>query len=893
MEVDLKKFQNTLPYASELYGVYQPLIGWRSQVTDDRISAGRNLARAAALKNLISRFTPNTVVSGGADPNDVKFTVGIGQLSSSPNADPSAPSSSLLVQKVLANVKQSGTNGLEAWKNGTSRAAVERAIKSVQQDIAQELRISSSLLALPSSQAATNPGAPTPPSLQSNHRDLTTVLNRESVIAGVLTHLSDQGQLDLARALFTPSLTSRANDGIVNFLRYCDPRESDLTHAIISPIGIVHLFRQYFFEFDTFLGPSVQHLWLSPGGTIELIEVNTRKTTIERTTEALSEMIEKTDKSATSQDELSDAVKQENSSNTKLGVSVNTSTQFGNKAIFTSQVSTGTNFNFEQQQKDAREQTHKGLRQQTEKLSTEIRKSYKTTFKTVSETTDVTSRRYVIQNTTNALINYELRRKMRQVGVQVQDYGNYLSWQTFVDGPGDQLGVAKLVHIAQPPDTKNIPQPQLIPQPEPYTEEQQGTYEWPVDGGYTNVDIRTFTLTPKFGYIIDPLQSSQTVEWTSPNFADAKVTYNLTTNVAVVHLNQGHAKIGDRLPYRFLVRYGPAGDLINSINKTNADNLSKYDEAVRRATLDAFFQAARDRVKLASNIQPRSFDDLREEERVIVYRALVRQLLERLGVDAAEPRIRHIFAELVKTMFDVDKMLYFVAPEWWVPRPLTGSPQQSPENVLNDPAIVTQFDDQDVTSWGGVKESARPDNYYITDDSAPARMGSSLGWLLQLDGDNSRNAFLNAPWVKAVVPIIPGQEWRALEWLSSGIEGSEGLDATYEPDSENERARMLATLRQYFSDPSISDLTVRDAINYLIIRIQQKFQASKQKLANSSSLPEDKVFEHGFDPLANGFQAEPSKDNPFEVFDQWIEVLPTDQIVPVEVKYDPKTGMQI
>jgi hypothetical protein len=281
--------------------------------------------RAAALTNLMTRFTPNALVSAGADANDVKFTMGIGQLSSSPNGDPSAVLSSLLVQKVLANVGQSGTNGLEAWKNGTSRAAVERAMKSVQQDIAQGLRTGASLSLLPSPQAATNPGAATSTSPQSNHGDLTTVLNRESVIAGVLTHLSDQGQLDLARALFTPSPTSRANEGILSFLRYCDPRESDLTHAVLSPIGIVHLFRQYFFEFDTFLGPSVQHLWLSPGGTIELIEVNTRKTTIERTAEESSDMVEKTDKSSTSQDELSDAVKQENSSNTKLGISVNTS----------------------------------------------------------------------------------------------------------------------------------------------------------------------------------------------------------------------------------------------------------------------------------------------------------------------------------------------------------------------------------------------------------------------------------------------------------------------------------------------------------------------------------------------------------------------------------------
>jgi hypothetical protein len=31
----------------------------------------------------------------------------------------------------------------------------------------------------------------------------------------------------------------------------------------------------------------------------------------------------------------------------------------------------------------------------------------------------------------------------------------------------------------------------------------------------------------------------------------------------------------------------------------------------------------------------------------------------------------------------------------------------------------------------------------------------------------------------------------------------------------------------------------------------------------------------------------------YEIFDQWIEILPTDRIVPVEVKYDPKAGRQI
>ena len=50
------------------------------------------------------------------------------------------------------------------------------------------------------------------------------------------------------------------------------------------------------------------------------------------------------------------------------------------------------------------------------------------------------------------------------------------------------------------------------------------------------------------------------------------------------------------------------------------------------------------------------------------------------------------------------------------------------------------------------------------------------------------------------------------------------------------------------------------------------------------------MYEKGFSPLAGGFRA--NFPEPFEIYDQWIEVVPTDQIVPVSVEYDPKTGMQ-
>ena len=78
---------------------------------------------------------------------------------------------------------------------------------------------------------------------------------------------------------------------------------------------------------------------------------------------------------------------------------------------------------------------------------------------------------------------------------------------------------------------------------------------------------------------------------------------------------------------------------------------------------------------------------------------------------------------------------------------------------------------------------------------------------------------------------------------------------------------------------------------YLTTVVKTKGENSKVKYPGIGCLPADVVYEKGFDPLQGGFKAVPDKK--FEVFDQWIEVVPTDQIVAVEVKYDPKTGKEL
>jgi hypothetical protein len=345
----------------------------------------------------------------------------------------------------------------------------------------------------------------------------------------------------------------------------------------------------------------------------------------------------------------------------------------------------------------------------------------------------------------------------------------------------------------------------------------------------------------------------------------------------------------DSMPAKATLYWSPVVD-DSKLQTENDKILDKFTAREKEAFKTAYLNAARDRIKLASNIQPRVSDDLREEERIVIYRALIQDLLEPAKlVPQPDAQTQHVVAELLDSIFDVDKLLYFVAPEWWRPRAHESHQQIGGIDPVTDPTtgnqigttpVIPQLDE---VSWGDA--DARPDNYYLTEDSTPARLGSSLGWLLQLDGDDLRNAFLNAPWVKAVLPIRPGQERAALNWLQH-VEGTNGIAPTdlYEgPEPEWKGVKTVFEVLQILADGIKAK---HDASNTV-----QAYPDPMDPSATVNATPVDRVFEHGFDPLAKGFQAHVNGD--FEIFDQWIEVLPTDQVAAVEVTYDPKTGRQI
>lgn len=943
---DLIDYTAVLPYASEMFGIYQPLLGWKSKRIANRFNQGLVNDKQALLRTLRRQFIGLAAVRYG-DNCEARIELSPGSL----EAGSLRSFDSVVLEKTAANLPPYGQYTPDVWPQiitvDRMRTILNESVGPAYSRYYTEQCRAGSMDRLTH---VAGRHADAEPSRALFVNAFESQLRYESSLAGALLFLVEhQYFTELAHIFYNVKKNSVQAMELANVLsaldiadaylnlENMDPQDQEhIKRVALSPISVVHLFRQYFFELDTFLGAPVSHVWLSPGATVELIEIHTRRVIVEKALETFVETVTKAESETTEQEEISDAVKEDNKQDIKFGASVT--------ASYASVTATST-FDFGTSLQTAREETHKRMRQQTDKLSTEIRKNYKTTFKTVTETADTSSKRYLLSNTTDALINYELRRKMRQVAVQVQDIGSYLCWQTYVDRPGEALGVAKLIHIAKPAELDGLHAPDEVPLLEPFTEGKVVTLPFI---SIQDTDADNEDEVYKDGVEVDDSEVGGTLEKIQSDFpiecVCAKSNYILTNvefdgqGKPVAASRKGDIKNSDNkatftlhlesvdfqgqnsVQVKLTLHWSPADGANDDRIKQNADNVAAFKAKEAAEYQKAYMQNAKDRIKLTHQIKPRPSEELREEERIVVYRTLIQDMLTS-GISMPDDRTRHVVAELINSIFDVDKMLYFVAAEWWRPR-LRNYIQQLEESAVTPPnylvagvevfakgvatkmygLAVKQSTDKLAPStigWGGVEDPNR-DNYYITEDSEPAKFGSSLGWLLQLDGDNMRNAFLNAPWVKAVIPIRPGKEKAAVNWLK-GVEGFNGItDADiYQTNNPNEKD---------INGNPLNGQKMIDVIMDLAKKIQQKHEEgiktgqypTQDEIADPAlvdeanivtATPIDRVYEHGFYPLQGGFRAN-VKGN-YKIFDQWLEILPTDQIVPVEVKYDPKTGRQL
>lgn len=893
---DLEKYKGMTPYASELYGVYQPLLGWRSKLTQKWIQKGGAVVDPGLRRILNGWIKPGPTAVQGSPPIEFfaeplepgsgksPFTVLLAK-------DLNSELMKLMQARVQTFVENANgalplglqwrqiidINNLMDNQNGDMRIVNDR--------VAQRLQDEAQLLA--------GAGGISPAMTTAARAKHLEIMQYESQIAGfLLFHVGGNEGFppDDLQKLF---VVKRAPP-LSELLRSPDPLASidpnDRSGAL-SPVGFVHLFRQYFFDLGTFLGEPVEHVWLAPGTTIELVEVSTRRVLIERALETLTESTTRSERSSTLKDELSDAVKEENQTSTKLGVS-----QSNTVNLYVYQGTASASFGLENTRSNARETAHKQNREQSEKLASEIKQSFKSVFRTVTETTDTRSRRHVIQNNTQSLINYELRRKMRRVGVQVQDIGTRLCWQVFVDDPGRPLGLSELVHFAESPDLENLKEPDKIPVPARIAKKltipvpfipildysnNKANYEYAYletaetqyKGKHLSIikadedDDDSQTIFGPFLFACDPPQSGyvatddlRIVAVQGNKIADIREKKMVNKNEGKFEIVMQRVNFGGENEIKLDVElvFEPTAAEIKRVKDANDKAAEKFEAEKQRLLKKSYMEEVRSRIEDAASMRSRPSWDLREEERTVIYRSLLQRLMLdswKLPDNEANRRLAHVRSEIVRAIFDVDSMLYFVAPEWWMPRRRQGRLDLNAK-IEGQTFSVTN---DDVIKWGGEK---RPDNYKVTEKSEPAKLGSSLGWLLQLDGDNLRNAFLNAPWVKAVIPIRAGRERAALTWLRA-IEGAEndGWDAQYVSANAD--------------DAEFNGQTVGEVLE----TIADRLVAANDGI--TATLKSDEVFEHGFDPLGGGFDAGVA---PNEVFSQWISVLPTDQVVAVEYK---------
>jgi hypothetical protein len=857
-DADLDRFRHRLPYASEIYGVCQPLLGWRGRQCGERVDR----ERIDNWRRLQVRMTADSLLAGVAAEQPQP----LGPDAPLPPRIPDWLGTAVSSRVVAAINEFQTSNGgvppatVAQWAQVLAAAQIEELVAQTGKANPSETRLIT----------GDTPGATAPLG--------------ESVAGGTLLWFgrNQLAQRMLPAVFLRPPSWNKASsfvDPIASF-------GSEKAQMVLSPIAVLHLFHEYFFEFDTFLGSPVGHVWVSPGGTLELFEVNTRRALTERQVEQALEVVRRSETTTTTQDELSDAIKQDNQESTNLGITAHAG---GNWGVF--QAEGSTSYSVASTAATASEAAHKQMRQQSERLATEIRRSLKTTFRSTLEVQDTSSRRHVIQNPTDRLQNYELRRKMRQVGVQVQHLGVQLCWQVYIDDPGAELGIAELVHVAKTGDLAAAIDPPEAPTILPAKDEQvtvqfdlepsdaddENDWNHGVAGDDRIVWEREYPATPPApGYTLAAVREVR-IEKVDPGEDQPRVGPRYTPLPPDrFRISLDSVNFNEQPAIRFVVKliWNPP-DQSAAFDAYKA-KVAEFTERQQRAAHAEYVEAIRERIKLASNVPPRSSDDLRQEERTVVFRRLIRQL------SAAEPNQEpHVTAELTRSLFDVDRMLYFVAAEWWRPRArfrqqvapappgatpglaIPGAITATIENA-SVPRVEPPVTPGDTVSWGGADAAGR-DNYLITEDSQPAPMGASLGWLLQLDGDAHRNAFLNSPWVKAVIPIRFGHEAAALDWLTKAhVEGTPSLDQDLYAGPEPE-----------LRGPEGAPNTIRRALEIVAHTI------ADQNTNVQNVLQTEKVFTEGFDPLEGGFRA----PEPFEVFDQWIEVLPTDQVVAVE--YDP------
>ncbi|MCC6995100.1 MAG: hypothetical protein IT370_10875 [Deltaproteobacteria bacterium] len=513
----------------------------------------------------------------------------------------------------------------------------------------------------------------------------------------------------------------------------------------LSPIGISHLYRQLYFDGGAGLGPVEQVFAIAPGEELEVVQELVRRQTYEREESFGSESTIENEREVKNEEEIADQVQSRVGRDVRVAVSAHGE---GSVGVFSGGAS--GSFDLTMSSEQARELTRRRMMQTTTRSAETLRKTYALRTRSVSDITERSAMRRTLRNASAVPVNYALRRVMRRVDVKLQELGPQLIWQLHLTDPGARLALGQMVVFQDSPAAPDQLPPDAPPAPRPDNETGSATVRVDLDPVSDPVELLTRGATGTIKLVIagNPLRTytgititdladaspdgdgrAPSLLGTAPVRAPSTPTASEQSVSFTVAISAGSAR---EVVVQYKVHFEPSQQALTEWRTLVSAANARWHEALRMEQ----FERARKLVEQRSRIRPRPAADLRDEERYEILSRLIDSAFPRGG---ARPGPLEI--ELFHRYFDVSALFYYAHPSWWQPRP-----------------------------------GASGRHYEITEESEPARFGSSLGWLLQADGDRRRNEFLNSPFVRVCLPMRAGMERAAIGWLAEHFEGQRGLD---------------------------------------------------------------------------------------------------------------------
>jgi hypothetical protein len=513
----------------------------------------------------------------------------------------------------------------------------------------------------------------------------------------------------------------------------------------LSPIGVAHYYRQLYFNTLEGVGPLEEAFTVAPLETLEIVYQTERRQIheeiIEQGLETVSESAVETKNLDEISDKVSDMVQRDNSAAMSASAS-------GSIGVWQASGSASTNISVSTQR--SREEATRRVKEVTRRASERITKSFTIKTRNLEEVTTTSLTRRVIRNESTQPVSYGLRRVLRRVLVKVQSLGPRLVWQLYLRDPGAGLARSRFVHFREAAaiSVPEVP-PGLDPRPKGGTDTGTTSSDLAWDGTrhtyYVTIVVQAGPDRRITAVSIDSINDLEgggkddlapsprnAIHW--GDYFDAP-TGTYTVNIGILEGDASSVSVS------YTYTWEPSQQVLDAWEQ-------KRQQAVAALTQDLLneqFEREKKLITERSKIKSRPANDLRREERYEVMNRMISHLFAR-GDDPSGPLPLEI--EYFHRYFDIDGMFVYLHPSWWKPR-------YSP--------VAT-----------GLERPA----YEITAESDPAPLGSSLGWVLQLDGDDRRNEFLNSPWIRVCMPIRPEQERDAIAWLARHIEGEVG----YAPD---------------------------------------------------------------------------------------------------------------